>query len=817
MRFNFKEEPLYPSIGKPGIFLYDMDEENLWEEYTNIIETEIDRYKFTLGTWEEHRTQSRMIRILENNYVDGAILGIGEDVLPSEIKPDTPPAGFVDNTEENLTAIITGGFNTKPPDVSNKIYDSGRGDHGPMRYAPMFGLWHSTGTDNDGRRVFKLGNNAGNTGYYINVPQGDSFISGDWKGGIAGTNIPTDNNFLPLEDRPGIDTAADQFKYHIDDLYQITYYTGDNEHTVGDQGAAGLVYNRYRARDVWGLPVLLAGLGFDVYRNLDIVNDIHWHRSIENDPQKRFIEFPDDTHPQFKFINPIVESTWGGDNTPLFEPDPRVHLAGWWKVTDVQIIKQSFLAAAGAGWFRAAGRAIKNSLFTPNKSLGEPHFVKYKWSPNLHKDPRFSKVGSLSPEQQWKWTKVGPSHSGMGMEVNGIKTDFDWVSSEPLLLPPQIRKPLNRYVGVAFSSTEEDPNIGLEVPGEMQNKGLPIYYEPGTFNYFNSSSPLKIFFGVNLFEQDVRLDENGASFDSNIFKYHVVQWDDEEEKLSSEEILNTEFFKLYDQEEETFDRSQAKRLLQIIRDAKYFRKDGAMDLTEHTYLTPGVKNIKTVIFRLSNGEEYLLETILINTNIVINDPQEELQNFSIFGANNFTTLPLSVKTNDLIIGGIDEESEYIKSLKTVKRDSLFTGDDFLEKNYTIKFLEKFKNGSYGENNSNVDISTTRIFKKPRDIYHFITNDIFEKMEIINNQNNLEGISLPSDSLATDILIGDNDCMVELNPKNSIHYTIQNTGQSDAVGIMIGDYSLEKDEELPLEKANEMEIPKLEDKKDKQAY
>ena len=91
------------------------------------------------------------------------------------------------------------------------------------------------------------------------------------------------------------------------------------------------------------------------------------------------------------------------------------------------------------------------------------------------------------------------------------------------------------------------------------------------------------------------------------------------------------------------------------------------------------------------------------------------------------------------------------------------------------------------------------------------------MEIINNQNNLEGISLPSDSLATDILIGDNDCMVELNPKNSIHYTIQNTGQSDAVGIMIGDYSLEKDEELPLEKANEMEIPKLEDKKDKQAY
>ena len=56
----------------------------------------------------------------------------------------------------------------------------------------------------------------------------------------------------------------------------------------------------------------------------------------------------------------------------------------------------------------------------------------------------------------------------------------------------------------------------------MQNKGLPIYYEPGTFNYFNSSSPLKIFFGVNLFEQDVRLDENGASFDSNIFKYHVI-------------------------------------------------------------------------------------------------------------------------------------------------------------------------------------------------------------------------------------------------------------------------------------------------------
>ena len=182
-------------------------------------------------------------------------------------------------------------------------------------------------------------------------------------------------------------------------------------------------------------------------------------------------------------------------------------------------------------------------------------------------------------------------------------------------------------------------------------------------------------FGINTFQVDTEIP---------LFKlkYHVLEWGDEDIKLTNEQILNSEFFSLYSANDESFDRSQAKRLFQTIESSPfYLDEDGEMNLTEHTYTTPGVKNIKTILFRMSSDEQILHETILLNTNVVINDAAEYKEDFDLFGAVEFSVLPLKDNTQELIIGGISEKSKYVKSLKVIERDDLYGSGDYLEKKY----------------------------------------------------------------------------------------------------------------------------------------
>ena len=51
------------------------------------------------------------------------------------------------------------------------------------------------------------------------------------------------------------------------------------------------------------------------------------------------------------------------------------------------------------------------------------------------------------------------------------------------------------------------------------------------------------------FEQDI--DE---LFVTNVYKYHIIEWGDEEIRLSPEDIEASEFFALYDTDEEGFAR-----------------------------------------------------------------------------------------------------------------------------------------------------------------------------------------------------------------------------------------------------------------------
>ena len=132
---------------------------------------------------------------------------------------------------------------------------------------------------------------------------------------------------------------------------------------------------------------------------------------------------------------------------------------------------------------------------------------------------------------------------------------------------------------------------------------------------------------------------------------------------------------------------------------------------------------------------------------------------------------------------------------------------------TSKSCEYGSNCLYTTNNvsfAELDLSQTRVYTESKDIYDFIGGD---KLEWINNGSG----SLPFNSLATDIFIRDEKCVIDLNPANSEFLTIQNQMGTKEQGILIGDYKVNQPKDGKVQKQGVMQTPLLETDNDNQAF
>jgi len=318
--------------------------------------------------------------------------------------------------------------------------------------------------------------------------------------------------------------------------------------------------------------------------------------------------------------------------------------------------------------------------------------------------------------------------------------------------------------------------------------------------------------GVQLEEVEITdpdVEEIIALQQSSLYKYKVLQWGDEKQKLTNEQILNTFYLSWYNTE--IVSDWILKRYDREVKSTENFIKtDANLNLTSHVYNISGLKSIKAIVYRINQAETDVLETKLITTNILINDGYLTSQDFSIFGGADFNFLPLSNK--EAIIGGLGEDSKYNNSVEKIKQNDNFIQEDYLEKASSRDFIDNFNKGMYGESPGQLDLSTTRMFKKPLDIYDFITND---KQSIVDNNFNIN--TLPINSSATDIFISNNDCIVDLNPHDIEYLSIQNkTGTADKA-ILIGDYKVNQPKDGRVQKQGVMQTPLLDDTQDKQAF
>lgn len=445
---------------------------------------------------------------------------------------------------------------------------------------------------------------------------------------------------------------------------------------------------------------------------------------------------------------------------------------------------------------------------TRNRVLGVDY--EYKWKPNLA-DPYWiedNKLGAPSLGFQWVWQPSDDLTQITDPET-GLTAYGEWVEGGSLIETQNQASSENQYVGLITKTSKEFVD-------DIEQDDLFLYHEVGSDDYKDTSAPLKVYFSLNYLERDPDSDRS-----TDVVKYNVIEWGDENKQMSDEDVLNSEFFYLYESDDSTFDGVKYKKLCLIAAEANRIEDadiggGGSIErgvLYNHVYTEPGVKTIKTIVMRFDDTETFLLETSIVHTNIFIADPNQTIQDFNIFGGEDFTVLPLE---NELepIIGNIDKQSEYVKSIEKIKNNDLYQNTDYLEKMYADDFLPKVNNDLYGQYAGNIDLGITRIFKRSRSIFDFIGGDA---LQIINNNFEYERDSLPLNSSATEILIEDGHCVVNFDPSNQNNEQIENTGTSDEKGLLMGDFRLVKNPKQKIKKEDAMKFPRLNTQKTRQAF
>mgnify|MGYP003135342719 CR=1 FL=1 len=365
------------------------------------------------------------------------------------------------------------------------------------------------------------------------------------------------------------------------------------------------------------------------------------------------------------------------------------------------------------------------------------------------------------------------------------------------------------------------------------------YYEIGTEEYRKTSFPLEVDLNLKLIDSSNvdYTDPIGSGFDIQStfslvdllyanesyvqsilatsvfnppfhFRYDVIQWGDEDVLLTDEQIEASFYFNMYDIESYPPDSNsyEYKKFVQ-----SHIKSKPANSISKHVYNSPGVKRLRIIAYKMSRNGVFVLQTYLIQKNIVVSDGNLSAQDFAVFGLGNYKYLP--IKENQAVIGGLTADSDYNESISTILKDNNFIEEDYLERVSSVRYLQKFNQGLLGESSADTissDIGQVRVFNTPKDIYSFIGGD---RLDIINN-----GLStLPINSSATDILIDNDNCIVDFNPPNNELFSIQNQAGKDEIGVIVGDYKVVQPKTSRIRRDGDMNRPEIITEKDRQAF
>ena len=218
-------------------------------------------------------------------------------------------------------------------------------------------------------------------------------------------------------------------------------------------------------------------------------------------------------------------------------------------------------------------------------------------------------------------------------------------------------------------------------------------------------------------------------------------------------------------------------------------------------------------------------TKLITIKLNINTDDVYGDEFTALRGGGFKFLPELYNKITPIIGGISENSKYFNDVQNLynKRKDIFNETEKKD----LQFLTNaYKNDTLGNHVGNIDIAQTRFFKgaydmdqllmvddstyTPYDDFDYWCGHDYTCDNVTINtypQESCVGLIFITDSISSEDILKDN-CMIEFNfGDTQTDYIIDTSGKSN-IGIVIGDYSINKTKHSPLTRDDIMLLPDI---------
>ena len=311
------------------------------------------------------------------------------------------------------------------------------------------------------------------------------------------------------------------------------------------------------------------------------------------------------------------------------------------------------------------------------------------------------------------------------------------------------------------------------------------------------------------------------------FYYFVINWDDKDNEIKTlDDWLNTRPKTIEELTELQKDNLYLPFRHYQIRDgvSQGYSKINIDRFEENgrpvnLYTTPGIKTIKTIMFSSSYGTNYQFggpigRWKLITSRFYVGVSKSESPDFGDIGGNEYTTLPWPFTSP--IIGGVDDESKYKKSIRESISCAKLSTTDIIDEELLSDDLQ---NDEMGKSINQMDLEQVRYFNKSYDINSLLN---ISSIPFYDDFDFWDGGSISSsfseESLVGQIFINDNldldlkqSCQVELNTGNLTDISIYDSSGNSNKGLLIGDYKIKKPNKgEPMRRDSFIKVPKKTD-------
>lgn len=329
--------------------------------------------------------------------------------------------------------------------------------------------------------------------------------------------------------------------------------------------------------------------------------------------------------------------------------------------------------------------------------------------------------------------------------------------------------------------------------------------------------------GMSDISIDTLLSESNRYLSQNL-KFFVASWDWKESDEDFEELA-------FPYTNEDMIGLNFNDNIFVVQDA--FDDDGNPRVLQHQYNSPGLKTIKAFVMSTVTNtgrepdfipEEHVLVLKSLTIRVYLGLDDIYIEDFADIGGPDFTFIPWPYTSP--IISGLDDDSQYIKSLNTVIDNNLFSDAELIDRTFARKAVY---NDELGDYLGAVDLEQTRLFldgsydmAKLLGIESFYENvdagtyytyypyDKFTGINSFDGRNN----KYPAETSVGSIFINDTldlnlltKCLFEFNFGSSDGRTVRDSSGNGNKGILIGDFKVKKEsKDIPIRRDSVMKTP-----------